>query len=82
MLTFESNVIETKKKKILGLLNLEKIFTGSQILSEMITFGGIPYEMFPPVIAPQKAISNDNDSRNWILLLLDKNPIQISSASK
>lgn len=81
MLTFESNVIETKKKKILGLFNLEKIFTGSQILSEMITFGGIPYEMFPPVIAPQKAISND-DSRNWILLLLDKNPIQISSASK
>lgn len=81
MLTFESNVIETKKKKILGLLNLEKIFTGSQILSEMITFGGIPYEMFPPVIAPQKAISND-DSRNWILLLLDKNPIQISSTSK
>lgn len=74
--------METKKKKILGLLNLWKIFTGSQLLSEMITFGGIPYAMFPPVIVPRKAISNGNDSRKRILLLLDKNPIKTSFASK
>lgn len=44
--------METKERKILGLLNLLKIFTDSQIISEMIAFGGISYAMYPPVIAP------------------------------
>lgn len=49
--------MDTKKRKSLGLLNLLQIFRGSQMSSEMITFGDILHAIFLPVMAPRNGHS-------------------------